>query len=437
VTDVDAGSGLAIGGLVLAVLLGCGGGHHDEEVARPVFYGPAPREPEVRAGADCCAQLCAGERDLECDSRLGLNEPDEACPEGEVSEVSGDAWNYTWECRPAEPGEIRLDCDEDGSPNVEDCAPCDAERHTLHDPVSPDADGDGHPGGYSASQVCAATALPDGYLPYDVDDDPDCDDDAGDRWQLACLDADGDGWCVSGSTECVGDELPSGFRAGWVVEVDCDDADPDAQRRAYADEDGDGWRAAADSPSRCLTADAEPPPGYSLGAGEDCDDHDASVFPEQADLLGDGVDANCTDGDAPPCSGGEAEETCLCSSVLTCGLTTTCSDGADLAIADVMPGMEYCGWVEQSAYVAIVNRGGLAFEGAVMVTGADFYGGGARGSYCWFDTRLELSLPPGAGQLVEVDPLCQEVSIEIVTGDDCDPEDDVASFGTEASCDGW
>ena len=38
--------------------------------------------------------------------------------------------------------------------------------------------------------------------------------------------------------------------------------------------------------------------GYEVG--EDCDDNDASINPGAVDIAGDGIDQDCTDGDAVP-----------------------------------------------------------------------------------------------------------------------------------------
>jgi hypothetical protein len=43
---------------------------------------------------------------------------------------------------------------------------------------------------------------------------------------------------------------------------------------------------------------------------------------------------------------------------------------------------------------------------------------------------VSLVLAPGEARIIEVDPLCQQVTLEVSAGDDCQLENDTASFWT-------
>jgi hypothetical protein len=70
---------------------------------------------------------------------------------------------------------------------------------------------------------------------------------------------------------------------------DCDDQDPTVGEgvTSYPDDDGDGYGSEAMSEDLCEARD-----GWIERSG-DCDDSDALVSPEQAEVCGDGIDTSC------------------------------------------------------------------------------------------------------------------------------------------------
>ena len=109
-------------------------------------------------------------------------------------------------------------------------------------------------------------------------------------------DVDGDGlggeWVATGC-------LVAGTSA---VPGDCDDTDPAVgdTRDWYADADEDGFGDAG----AIVTGGCTPPDGAAATA-TDCDDGDAALHPDAAELCGDGVDNNCDDAPAPCLASGE------------------------------------------------------------------------------------------------------------------------------------
>lgn len=126
--------------------------------------------------------------------------------------------------------------------------------------------------------------------------------------RLAFRDHDGDGWGDPADGISVGDQLPEGYTR---LSGDCDDADPyrnpDATEHCdgrdencdgridegavsevpwYDDDDGDGHGDPSAPSNTC------PPPGATF-VGDDCDDTDASVYPDAPDLCDDGLDNDC------------------------------------------------------------------------------------------------------------------------------------------------
>jgi hypothetical protein len=190
-----------------------------------------------------------------------------------------------------------------------------------------DADGDGFGDEDATTEACE---VPSGYTAdaTDCDDadaavnpdaeevcneiDDDCDgsideDDAADAgtWYA---DADGDGYgdadsstaaCeqpsgyVADSTDCDDDEAAANPGTAEVcdeIDNDCDgDTDEGVQDTFYADDDGDGFGDADDTTEAC-----EAPSGYTADA-TDCDDADAAVNPDAAEVCNE-IDDDC-DGD--------------------------------------------------------------------------------------------------------------------------------------------
>lgn len=104
-------------------------------------------------------------------------------------------------------------------------------------------------------------------------------------------DADADGWAEP--DDCDDDDAtihPGATEVCDEQDQDCDDeVDEDATDAQpwYADGDGDGWGDPADAVSAC-----EAPSGL-IGAGNDCDDSDETVYPGAPETL-DGVDQDCS-----------------------------------------------------------------------------------------------------------------------------------------------
>jgi hypothetical protein len=346
--------------------------------------------------ASCCEQFCKGS---------GLSLDCERIIDSQGRAVNGACVT-----------DDNLDCDGDRVPNANDCAMCNAALDVSVTRLYVDADRDGYASGWV--EGCVGSAQLASYVESVVSPDAlDCDDAASDRWQWACRDTDGDGWCVS-PKECVG-ALPPGYRPGDIGyrRTDCDDSNASLQQTVYGDEDGDGFLADFDHPTSCQPYSVQRPLGVSNNPGTDCDDHSSGVFPEQADLVGDGIDANCDGSDgwrgATCVDGCECWPTAICSTV-----EPTCTTQADLAIVDALAGAAECSRAT-SALVAIVNRGGAAFDGEVTVTESDFYGGDARDAYCWYDTKVALKLGPSESRIIEVDPLCRHVQLVVGAGADC------------------
>ncbi len=187
----------------------------------------------------------------------------------------------------------------------------DGEDDTTSAPL--DRDGDG----YASPLDCDDTRawIHPGADEYCNGLDDDCDDevdedaiDRVERW----ADADGDGWGTGAAT--LGCPDPAGFA---LDEGDCDDADPQihpgAEERCNdIDDDCDGdvdhrlWHADADEdgygadPATVPGSACEDPPDGTLPDGGDCDDFDATVNPEGADVCGGPLDEDC-DGHVAHC----------------------------------------------------------------------------------------------------------------------------------------
>jgi len=182
-------------------------------------------------GITDCAGDCA---DLDADIYPGA---DEVC-DGKDNDCSGSA-----DFENVHGGEV--DGDGDGSPPcAEDCDDADPSRETL------DVDGDGFSTCVNDCNDVSSAIYPGAYDEWGDGIDSDCD-------SLDGNDLDGDGYA--------GDALDE--------TADCDDSDA-----AVFPQDADG-------------------DGFSLCAG-DCDDSDDAIFPFAADLFCDGIDSNCGSDDA-------------------------------------------------------------------------------------------------------------------------------------------
>jgi hypothetical protein len=157
------------------------------------------------------------------------------------------------------------------------------------------------------------------------------------------VDADGDGY-TEAQGDCDDDDAsvsPEGIEVCNSVDDDCDGiTDESVTTRYYLDEDGDGYGDASVSRGACTRPD-----GWSE-SGEDCDDADPALHPDQDEVCGDGVDQNCDgtgagcgffgDG-APPSDSATGEADSEAGRALTGGLDVTGDEATDLAIG--MPGV--------------------------------------------------------------------------------------------------
>jgi hypothetical protein len=199
-----------------------------------------------------------------------------------------------------------LDTDGDGVVDADDCFPEDATRYPGA-PVHRDADGDGQGAGSASDRMTCPWTL-EGYVTNGLD----CDDtdpavyDGAQVW----ADADGDGQGDADASFLLDCSAPGDAYA--TDARDCDDTDAATYQGAdeacdgtdndcngmvddgmlqllFADADGDGFGAGSPV-STC------PGSGYTA-AGGDCDDADPAVSPDGEEVVGDGRDNDCTNGD--------------------------------------------------------------------------------------------------------------------------------------------
>jgi hypothetical protein len=199
-----------------------------------------------------------------------------------------------------------LDSDGDGWPDDEDCFPDDADLYPGGAAYY-DADGDGQGDPYTVGRLDCARPT-DGLVANGLD----CDDtdpavyDGAQVW----ADRDGDGQGDADAAfllECASMARPYAANARDCDDTDgttyqgapeaCDGADNDCNgqvddgvaRLLFVDGDGDG-HGAGTPVSACEGS------GYASSGG-DCDDGDAGVSPDAAEVVGDGIDNDCANGD--------------------------------------------------------------------------------------------------------------------------------------------
>ncbi len=190
----------------------------------------------------------------------------------------------------------------------EDCHDADATRYELQ-PGFADTDLDGYGAG-PGLQVCAGTAMPQGYSSVDVD----CAAEDAQRWEqrdYTLRDADGDGRVVAFTPPqsfCVGSTDPEGYARATSFPEDCDDASATRwQQLAYAHRDADGDRHTVPEQGQQCSG-AALPQGYAAQAyGADCNDADVALHTQLSgypDTDGDGFHGGeaqtfCTGGTLP------------------------------------------------------------------------------------------------------------------------------------------
>jgi hypothetical protein len=247
-------------------------------------------------------------------------------------------------------------------------------------------------------------------------------------------DLDGDGHAAKGAgipvTYCgVRGDPPAGYTWNAIQlwdEGDCDDADPTVYRWLYRDQDGDGYGISDD-----VHCGVDHEVGYAAaGCGKDCDDHNPERHPNAVEIFGDGLDANCDGEDGAQCNPANLAPGTVLSS-LDAG---RCDQASDLAVADIVECLAGC---SMQSYVVLVNRGGLPYQGPVVIRA--FQGAGADvATRELLLTRSDLTLAPG------------QVSLPILVGalgggdatmriepqaSDCDPSNhEVAFYSIHVDC---
>jgi hypothetical protein len=309
--------------------------------------------------------------------------------------------------------EWSADFDGDGVANGKDCAPCDASRYRT---VVNDDDGDGVQNSQPplVAGQCVGANIPPGYALVGPSD---CDDKNPALYRSVCLDADQDGWCAMSSVKCVGKDIDPGYRLTETAQLnDCDDSDPARQQPLFYDEDGDGDRADSRHPSTCVAASDAGSISQDQSPGHDCDDHDRQVSSRGVDLLFDGLDTNCDgdDGNTQCAEVRDSSAECPCWPRDTCRAAITCANRPDLNIVDHEFTGEWCGVCYAHGYTSIllVNTGGAVFDGSFMVSTGEEYPG----------RESALVLAPGESRILRLCRGALAAKLEIVSGDDCLPD---------------
>ncbi len=199
-----------------------------------------------------------------------------------------------------------VDNDQDGDGHTVD-TDCDDTDGLLHTSLTGylDQDGDGYTVG-SQQTLCTAGSLPSDYTATASATD-DCDDTLSSAYLevTGYLDEDGDGYTVgTQQTLCTGGSLPSTYTADASDADDCNDADGASylETTFYADNDGDGYGDPGAAQLVCADETPSVPAGH-VTDGNDCDDGDENVKPGAVELAEDGVDNDCSAGDASAASG--------------------------------------------------------------------------------------------------------------------------------------
>jgi MYXO-CTERM domain-containing protein len=198
---------------------------------------------------------------------------------------------------------LDMDCDDAGESWVDgDCEDADA---SVHPDVPWYVDGDGDGFGSMIDPSMPSCLPVEGYVSTSTD----CDDTAAeihpgasefvgdgqdqncDGIELCYEDLDEDGY---GAAVIASDDLDCTDPGESSVGTDCDDADPTRSPETpwYPDTDLDGYGSMEATP----IASCEAPGGHLLAA-DDCDDTSAFVHPGATEVVADGIDQDCDEGD--------------------------------------------------------------------------------------------------------------------------------------------
>lgn len=244
----------------------------------------------------------------------------------------------TAERGPGPDEDVPLDTDEDGVPDVEDCAPEDPdswEQGTWYT----DEDGDGFG---DAELPLTACEQP----PQSVENDMDCDD------LNPLVNPDAIEVCNGFDDDCDGD-----------VDVEDSSLDPASLGAWYSDADGDGYG----DPEALLEACEQP--DASVENNGDCDDTNPNISPASPDGWYDGVDQNCDgwddwdqdgDGEIPYAYGGtdcDDTDAAVNESDDTCRADCTAPSTSELQTYDPPAGMDIQFDADCVAYVGSSNYG--------------------------------------------------------------------------------
>lgn len=218
-------------------------------------------------------------------------------------------------------------------------------------------------------------------------------------------DADGDGAIARDDCDDTApDVFPGATERCDGVDQDCDgevDDDADDALTWYVDADEDGYGSTAGTTTACEA------PAAHAATDDDCDDDDASVYPDAADTWYDGIDQNCDgaddydadqDGDRTDEAGGtdcDDEDATVSGTTaegwLDAGTDNNC-DGSvlDPVVVDLdAVGVAVDGAAENDAFgssVAAVPAGWLAEEAVVLIAAP--FAGGVGAVYGWTTSQL-------------------------------------------------
>ena len=196
-------------------------------------------------------------------------------------DADGDGFNSDEDCDDSDPAvnpaaqEVcnGVDDDCDGDADIEDPDV----QGTSSWPVDSDGDGFGDP--FLSADGCGQ---PEGT----ADNTDDCDD------RDADVNPGADELCDGVDNDCDGD-------------VDADDSDPVGVSTWAPDLDGDGFGDEAQGVYGC-----EPPEAGWINNARDCDDGDATTYPEADETCGDGADSDCDGFDGPAAFDGSGTLAC-------------------------------------------------------------------------------------------------------------------------------